>query len=173
MVVAPAISVQWLVLFINGFAAEPRTVAGNGALHPDRATRAQPDVAVDVSDEDKAGLADLLWQVFAGPDVLEQATVLTRLAYRYHLAPAIDRGGQLRWTIPTSDTTALLGAACVASLLDAVRFLGWARVGICNGLDCVDVYVDEAARTPRKYCSSTCLNRAKIRAYRARQISNP
>lgn len=169
MVAVPDIALQWLALFINGFAAEPHAVAGVDAVHPDRATRGQPGVAAGVSSDDKAGLADQLWSVFARPDPVDRAAALDQLLRRYRLAPTIDGVGGLHWITPLTDPTGLLGAACVACLLDAVRTLGWARLGICDGLDCVDVYVDEAARTPRKYCSPTCSNRAKIRAYRARR----
>ena len=46
---------------------------------------------------------------------------------------------------------------------------GWERIGTCIGRDCVDVYIDQHGRSPRRYCSVTCLNRGKVRAYRARK----
>lgn len=56
---------------------------------------------------------------------------------------------------------------------------GWRRLGLCAGDDCQDVYLDEAGRGTRRYCSATCLNRARVRAFRSRrragavQVDNP
>jgi hypothetical protein len=46
----------------------------------------------------------------------------------------------------------------------ATRKYGWSRLGICAGDDCLDGYLDEAGRRTRRYCSVTCLSRARVRA---------
>ena len=67
---------------------------------------------------------------------------------------------------------AAAGRLCRA-LLAATQEHSWLRVGTCAGDDCVDVYVDQDGRGARRYCSATCLNRARVRAYRSRQGTGP
>jgi CGNR zinc finger len=66
----------------------------------------------------------------------------------------------------------VLRAGCAVALMAAVQRNGWDRLGIRDGADCVDVYLDEHGRAPRRYCSGTCLNRARTRAYRSRQAKD-
>jgi predicted RNA-binding Zn ribbon-like protein len=46
------------------------------------------------------------------------------------------------------------------------------RLGVCTALRCDRVYVDTSRNGTRRYCSTTCQNRVKTAAFRARSASD-
>lgn len=169
----PVVPLSWIALFVSGYARRPQAVAGKGAVPPSSADRDQPQCAMHVGVANKSALADQLWELFATQGAANRAAAMNQLLTHHQIQPALDGEGQLRWHTPDTSAEDLLAAACVTSLTDAVRHYGWQRLGTCQGCDCVDVFIDQAGRTPRRYCTPTCLNRAKVRAYRARQSTPP
>lgn len=164
------VRIDWVVLLINAYAPQTRAVAGNDAVPVERARQDQPAVASCVTDDRMRQLAEDLWPVFAGSGPDLQAAAFEALLVTVAASPHVDVDGRLTWTTPRKETGDMLTASCVAALLEAITTYGWARLGTCAGCDCVDVYLDSVARgKPRKFCSATCLNRTKVRAFRSRQ----
>ena len=160
-------SVPWLVHLINGYAPQPRHAAGEDrAPYPDLTS--DPPGIEAMTKRDLICIARRLWPVFGTVSDTERATLLNDLLEDAALSPRVDEHTTVSWT--TSGVGArLLLAGCVVALLEATQAHGWQRLGTCAGDACVDVYVDEIGRGTRRYCSTTCLNRARVRAYRSRQ----
>lgn len=62
---------------------------------------------------------------------------------------------------------ALLAESALA-LLEAIRDVGWERLGICAGSPCTCVYVDRSRNRSRKFCSDLCNDRVSQEAHRRR-----
>jgi predicted RNA-binding Zn ribbon-like protein len=43
------------------------------------------------------------------------------------------------------------------------------RLQVCGAEDCADVYIDLSKNRSRRFCSTSCGNRANVAAYRARR----
>lgn len=170
MTVVQPVRLDWLVLLVNAYAPQTRAVAGNDAVSVDRVRPDQPAMAEGLPDGEKRRLAETLWPVFAGSNPDAQAAAFEKLLVTITASPHIGPDGTLTWTTPLDQPADVLAASCIVSLLEAITAYGWARLGTCAGCDCVDVYLDSLARgKPRKFCSTTCSNRAKVRAFRSRQ----
>lgn len=163
------VSAEWLVVLVNAYSPQTVAAAGRDAVPTECADRAQPAIAARVTGAAKAHLGEALWPVFAGSPSGVRIEALDALLATASLSPRIDADGQMAWTTPQKGPAGRLTAACAVCLLDVVSTYGWARLGTCDGCDCADVYVDSARRAPRRYCSTTCLNRSKIRAFRSRK----
>lgn len=55
------------------------------------------------------------------------------------------------------------------ALVDVIRTDSLDRLRLCEGEDCPNVLVDLSKNQSRKFCDTTCANRAHAAAYRARQ----
>lgn len=170
MIVLP-VDVAWLVSLVSAYAPQSRDAAGGDAVPPDRADQIQPSAAVGVSADEKRRLARDLWPVFGAPTPRERMVALERLLTASALSPHVDTQARITWSTSLFERTEVLTARCAVTLLEVVTTHGWSRLGTCAGCDCLDAYVDRAGRTPRKYCSATCLNRARVRAFRSRQAT--
>lgn len=171
MAVVVPVTASWLVLLVNGYSPQSRAAAEDDAVPPEDADRDQPALASGATTAQKIRLAEQLWRVFTSPAVRNQVAALDALVAASRLEPHIDAQGQLTWTTTLDTAADQLVAACTVCLFEAVAAHGWGRLGICHGRDCVDAYLDRAGRAPRRYCSPTCLNRAKVRAFRTRQAA--
>ena len=172
MVPVLRVDIGWLVPFINAYSPQAQTAAGTDAVPPERADQAQPQLATLVTGVDKKGLAGALWCVFGVPTLGDRVDALDSMVAASRLDPHVDIDGDLQWTTRHHGSADLLSASCTVCLVDAITTYGWSRLGICAGCDCVDVYLDRANRAPRRYCSATCLNRAKVRAFRSRRAKS-
>lgn len=161
------VPLPWLLELVNEFSPQARLAAGKEhARHPDIwVTPSAPRLRV--GKRSMVTVAEQLWRIFAGSDA-ERAASLNELVSAATLSPWIGSDGQLGWRSPLSGDRDRLLAGCTATLITVVGALGWARLGICAGSGCQDVYADSAGRGSRRYCSKTCLNRARVRAYRLR-----
>lgn len=166
-----SVDVEWLVLLVNAYSPSTQAVAGPDSVPQDRANGRQPSLAADVTSESKRALAERMWLVFGASTTDERIAALESLLARSALSPHVDAQARVTWSTNLVRPTDVLTARCAATLLEAVTTHGWARLGTCAGCACVDVYVDRAGRTPRKYCTGVCLNRARVRAFRARQAT--
>lgn len=164
-----------LVQVVNQWGDAPRAAAGESAdpypeigqlraEHPEIwAHLPQPDPPVLVE------VANRIHPVFAAGSGEECARRLNRLVAEAGLAPLLAADA---WTVREVWRTAAPGrellAAAVLSLLEHLRHEPDAsRLSTCHGEACVDVYVDQSPAGRRRYCSLTCQNRARTRAYRA------
>lgn len=169
MEVLPAVALPWLVTFINEYADQPRGEAGEAAQpYPGLHSGGQQPPVSQLSNAELARIASTLWPVFAVTGIEARAAALNELLRDAKLTPFTTPDGQAGWVTAHGAASAVLAAGCAVTLLGAVSSLGWQRLGICAGSDCVDVYIDQTGRTPRRYCSQACLNRARVRAYRSR-----
>ena len=162
---------EWLALFVNGYSPQTRAATGADAVPAEYADREQRPGSALATVTEKEQLAGRLWQVFGGPALESRVAALDALVVTSSLTPHVQVEGRLTWTTPHESAVGRLAAACTACLVDAVTARGWSRLGTCGGRDCLDVYLDRVGRAPRRYCSPTCLNRAKVRAFRSRQAA--
>jgi hypothetical protein len=159
----------WLVSLINEYGLRPRAEAGESdAPYPDL-TDLEPTLALAIDQTDRVLLAERLWPVFGEPSPTGKAAALNGLLAAASLTPVIGGDSDSSWFTGHSQAREIIQAGCAVALLDAVRARGWSRLGTCAGDDCLDVYLAQEGRRPRRYCSAACLNRSRIRAYRARR----
>lgn len=96
-------------------------------------------------------------------EILDNASALPRLV----------RHGDVDWHIhATSDDRPLAERILVESamaMVDVIRADEMSRFGHCEMEDCEGTVLDLSRNRSRKYCSTTCTNRAAVTAYRARQ----
>lgn len=96
-------------------------------------------------------------------EILNDASALPRLV----------RHGDVDWHIhATSDDRPLAERILVESamaMIDVIRADEMSRFGRCEMEDCDGLVLDLSRNRSRKYCSTTCTNRAAVTAYRARQ----
>lgn len=57
------------------------------------------------------------------------------------------------------------------ALIDVIRADEMSRLDVCADEDCSGVVLDLSRNRSRKFCSTTCGNRAAVAAYRARQAA--
>jgi predicted RNA-binding Zn ribbon-like protein len=170
MSVIPSVPLPWLVKLVNEYAQQAREAAGEDHdPYPDVMTDPRAPRISRVAQHDLISIAQRLWLLFATVSEAERADMFNDMLDDAELSPKVNESGELFWMTSRTDSGPLLLAGCAAALLAATQEHNWRRLGICAGDDCVDVYVDEAGRGTRRYCSATCLNRARVRAYRSRQ----
>ncbi|WP_430867521.1 CGNR zinc finger domain-containing protein [Demequina aurantiaca] len=87
--------------------------------------------------------------------------------------PQLVRHGEVDWhTHATSDDRPLAERILVESamaMVDVIRADEMSRFDRCEMEDCDGIVLDLSRNRSRKYCSTTCTNRAAVTAYRARQ----
>lgn len=154
-----------VVEFVNEFADRTRAAADEQETpYPDAAdVLAWPGRLPTTAAEDLVAAANAVFRVFAaapGGRALEELNAILRAT---RPAPVATESG-LRWTVDVP--YAVLPAALGACLLDWLMKHDQARLGTCHGAKCVDVYASPSGR--RRFCSTTCLNRHKVAAYRQR-----
>lgn len=165
-----------VVHLVNEWGDAPREAAHEEQQpYPSRASlrSADPELWAQVRmpvEAELVAIANLLHPVFTAPSGAECAARLSELVVAARLAPRIDAEGwtvRVGWQAP-SDRAVLAGA--VLTLLEQLRSDPDAtRLGTCSGEDCVDVYVDRSPARRRRFCSLTCQNRERARAYRSQR----
>ena len=63
------------------------------------------------------------------------------------------------------------GAGCATGLAVVLGTDSYDRLGVCTAPGCDRVYVDVSRNGTRRYCSTSCQNRVKAAAFRARQVT--
>jgi predicted RNA-binding Zn ribbon-like protein len=111
--------------------------------------------AVFHADEDAAVrlLNDILADTGAAPYISNHDGNPWHLHYSAHDAPIAHR----------------LGSGAAMGLATLIVEKGRSRLGICQGKNCEDVYVDTSRNRSRRYCNSTCSTRVNVAAFRERQ----
>lgn len=165
----PHVPAAWLVELVNGYGSRPRVAAARTEEpYPDLDCLADLPEATTLGEERLIGVADRLWPLFASADSSERTAVINDLLVRSRLTPYLDHEARARWSTSLNAPGKLVTAGCVTTLMEVVAHGGWRRIGTCEGEDCLDVHLALPGRS-RRYCSTTCLNRARIRSYRARR----
>lgn len=164
----PEVSTEWIIELVNVYARRPREVAGEKHLPYPQLKVPGPAVAGRISRYDLIALADDIWAVFVANEARQRAAALNQMLDDADVRPHTDASGQPRYATGQRNRLPILAAGCAVAILETVRRDGWSHLGICAAHDCVDAYIDRRGRTPRKFCSATCLNRTRVRAHRAR-----
>ena len=55
------------------------------------------------------------------------------------------------------------------AMIDVIRADEMSRLDVCADPDCDGLVLDLSRNRSRRFCSTTCANRAAVAAYRARQ----
>ncbi|TDQ58377.1 CGNR zinc finger protein [Actinomycetospora succinea] len=169
MTAVPHVPTSWLVELVNGYGSRPRAAAARtDEPYPDLGPLVDLPGATTLGERGLVDLADRLWLLFASTDPSERATVMNDLLVRSRLTPYLDHEARTCWSTSVTAPDELLAAGCATTLMEVLAHGGWRRLGTCEGEDCQDAHLDLPGRS-RRYCSTTCLNRARVRAYRARR----
>jgi predicted RNA-binding Zn ribbon-like protein len=113
--------------------------------------------------------------VFAAVDegrVDEAAGLVNAMLVRTGARPMLDRHDGQPWHLHfhAADQTLVNGwaAGCATGLAVVLGSELYDRLGICTAPRCDRVYVDTSRNGTRRYCSTSCQNRVKTAAFRAR-----
>jgi len=102
------------------------------------------------------------------------ALVNTMLA-RYQAAPQLAQHDGEPWHLhfhsqaKEAGQVAARGAMCVIALAVVIGSPGGARLGLCSAANCDSAFIDTSKNGSRRFCSSSCLSRTKVAAFRARR----
>jgi hypothetical protein len=154
-----ATPVEQMVAIINEYSPQTRAAAGEQA-----SPFPEPPVVPDRDRQELVAVAEQLWPVFGTDDNAQRARLLNTFVRHVGLAPRLRADGTMAWVGSSGELT-----RCLITLLEIVASYGWSAISTCAGDDCVDVFVRTSGRGGRRFCSTTCLNRNRVRAYRARQ----
>jgi predicted RNA-binding Zn ribbon-like protein len=134
-----------------------------------------------ISASDAAALAELagwLRSVFDSierGDVDDAAITLNALLAETGARPQLDRHDGEPWHLHfhgRADTLAQGWAAgCATGLAVVLGTDMYDRLGVCTAPRCDRVYVDVSRNGTRRFCSTSCQNRVKAAAFRARQTT--
>jgi predicted RNA-binding Zn ribbon-like protein len=90
--------------------------------------------------------------------------------------PQLVRHGDLDWHIHAVPVDAhvpvQIRVETAMALIDVIRSDEMQRLSVCEDDSCQGVVLDLSRNRSRRYCSTTCGNRASVAAYRARQASD-
>lgn len=166
-----------LVDLVNGWGDVPRAAAHvSDAPYPDLGRlRARSPVFWDrlgsVGARGLVAAANVVHPVFGASSGEQCAARMNGLIVEAGLIPALGADGwSVRVAWRTTRPERLVLASAVFALTTYLRTEHDAqRLGVCRGPDCADVFVDESPAGTRRFCSLTCQNRQRARAYRARR----
>ncbi|MEU6994574.1 CGNR zinc finger domain-containing protein [Streptomyces sp. NPDC046465] len=180
-----AIPIELVTELVNGWGTLPRQDDGRG----DAPHRPVADIAARLglparlraalTPELLARAADRLHEVFSARDAEACARRLTRVLADSGVRPVMEAGdgggdgdsGTLRTAWRVDDAGHALVAVAAVTLRQYLADHGFARIGICTGGHCADVYIDQSPGGRRRFCSVTCQNRARVAAFRSRRAA--
>jgi hypothetical protein len=145
------------------------------------ALRGRRAAAPAISAPDAAQLAQLagwLRSVFDSierDDVDAAAITLNALLAETGARPQLDRHDGEPWHLHFHGLTETAaegwGAGCATGLAIVLGTDMYDRLGVCTAPRCDRVYVDNSRNGTRRFCSTSCQNRVKAAAFRARQVT--
>ncbi|MGV9349305.1 CGNR zinc finger domain-containing protein [Streptomyces spiralis] len=173
-VTVQAMPVAALVWLINEWGTVPRAAAGEQDQPFPQIEG--PDFGIpkefvrELHDDSLQRIADRLHPIFAASTPVECAELVTKLLTVTRVRPVVDvvdeRVGAA-WVVDAPQHA--LAAAAGLALREHLAEHGFARLGVCVGRNCADVYIDASPTRDRRYCSVTCQNRARVAAFRSRR----
>lgn len=147
---------------------EERTAAVNALLRSGGGRRT-------VSWEEAASLSFVaaeLRAVFAADSADEAACLVNDMLARTGARPALERHDGEPWHLHFHGAGDSLvngwAASCTTGLAVVLGSELYDRLGVCTAPRCDRVYVDISRNGTRRYCSTSCQNRVKTAAFRAR-----
>jgi predicted RNA-binding Zn ribbon-like protein len=100
------------------------------------------------------------------------AQLVNRLLAEEHALPQLVRHGEHDWHVHAVAADAPLATRMAVeaamAMIDVIRSDEMSRLDICADPDCEGLVVDLSRNRSRRFCSTTCGNRAAVAAYRAR-----
>lgn len=122
-----------------------------------------------------AALATELREVFdavATGDIDAAAHQVNRLLTETEARPRLEHHDSEPWHLhfhaPGGTFTGNWAASCATGLAIVLGSDLYQRLGVCTAPHCDRVYVDVSRNGQRRFCSTTCQNRVKAAAFRAR-----
>ena len=110
--------------------------------------------------------------VFAAGSADEAAGLVNAMLSRTGARPALERHDGEPWHLHfhAADNSLVNGwaAGCATGLAVVLGSELYDRLGVCTAPRCDRVYVDVSRNGTRRYCSTSCQNRVKTAAFRAR-----
>jgi predicted RNA-binding Zn ribbon-like protein len=110
-----------------------------------------------------------LWEI-GEDDLVDQVNAMLREA---GALPQLVRHDEwpyhLHATPPHAPLADRMSVEAAMAFVDVVRQGELERLRVCDASDCRDVLVDLSKNRSRRYCSTACLNRMNVSAFRARQ----
>jgi predicted RNA-binding Zn ribbon-like protein len=110
-----------------------------------------------------------LWEL-GEDDVVDQVNTMLRDA---GALPQLVRHGEWPYHLHATPSQAPLAdrmaVEAAMAFVDVVRQGELERLRVCEAADCDDVLVDLSKNRSRRYCSTGCLNRMNVSAFRARR----
>ncbi|GII87604.1 hypothetical protein Ssi03_55940 [Sphaerisporangium siamense] len=133
----------------------------------------------EVSDDTACRLARVAAELRVVFDAVEAGDVDTaalqvnRLLDRTQARPRLERHDGEPWHLHFHGPAGTVGddwaAACATGLAIVLGGELYDRLGVCTAPHCDRVYIDTSRNGTRRFCSTTCQNRVKTAAFRARR----
>lgn len=103
----------------------------------------------------------------------DAAELVNKVLAEAQALPQLMRHGDLDWHIHAVPFTASLATQIMVetamAMVDVIRSDELSRLDVCADAACAGVVLDLSRNRSRRFCSTTCGNRAAVAAYRARQ----
>jgi CGNR zinc finger protein len=119
-----------------------------------------------------AFVAAELRAVFTAASVDEAARLVNEMLVRTGARPSLERHDGEPWHLHfhAADDSLVNGwaAGCATGLAVVLGGELYDRLGVCTAPRCDRVYVDSSRNGTRRFCSTSCQNRVKTAAFRAR-----
>ena len=101
------------------------------------------------------------------------AGLVNDLLAEEHALPQLVRHGSHDWHIHAVVADAPLATRIAVetamAMIDVIRADEMSRLDVCDDPDCEGLVLDLSRNRSRRFCSTTCSNRAAVAAYRARR----
>jgi predicted RNA-binding Zn ribbon-like protein len=101
------------------------------------------------------------------------AALVNQLLGEEHALPQLVRHGDHDWHIhavaPDAPLATRMAVEAAMAMIDVIRADEMSRLDICADAECEGLVLDLSRNRSRRFCSTTCTNRAAVAAYRARQ----
>jgi predicted RNA-binding Zn ribbon-like protein len=136
-----------------------------------------------VTDAEARGITEVahelrgVFQAITDDDVDDAAARINAVLERTQARPLLKRHDDEPWHLHyhgAGDTfTNNWAAGCATGLAVVLGSEHADRLGVCTAPSCDRVYVDVSRNGTRRFCSTSCQNRVKAAAFRAREKSAP
>src|SRR3954449_10587328 len=101
------------------------------------------------------------------------AGLVNTVLWEERALPQLVRHGDLDWHIhsvaPDAPLATRMAVEAAMAMTDVIRADEMSRLDVCADRDCDGLVLDLSRNRSRRFCSTTCTNRAAVAAYRARQ----
>jgi predicted RNA-binding Zn ribbon-like protein len=103
----------------------------------------------------------------------DAASLVNDLLGEEHALPQLVRHGDHDWHVhavaPDAPLATRMAVEAAMAMIDVIRADEMSRLDVCADDDCRGLVLDLSRNRSRRFCSTTCGNRAAVAAYRARQ----